>query len=165
MLRICTTLVALLMAGLGAPLLLAQDSPPVPTLTAPTLVPVAAADLPTDFLHAESAIAEITSSGIFRVGVLYNDPPYSEFTFQGELRGFDVDLLRKIAAEWDCELDLVQVTRLNALDVLNSGQAHALAAAILRYRERDLEVEFSQTYLQGAQALLVREDSPFQANL
>lgn len=163
MLRVIATCAAITLLGLLVSSLLAQADPPVPTLTAPTLVPVAAADEAADFLQAESAIAQIKSTGILRVGLLYNDPPYSEFTFQGELRGFDVDLLRKIAAEWECELELVQVTRLNALDKLNSGQVHALAAAILRYRDRDTEVEFTQTYLQGAQALLVRADAPFQA--
>ena len=163
MLRTCTAIAAFLMLGLVAPILQTQDEPAVPTLTAPTLVPATAADQPADFLHAESAIAEITASGILRVGLLYNDPPYSEFTYQGELRGFDVDLLRMIAAEWNSELELLQVTRLNALDKLNSGEVHALASAVLRYRDRDAEVEFTQTYFQGAQALLVREDSLYQA--
>ena len=163
MIRAFATVAAMMLLGLAAPGLLAQDAPAVPTLTPPTLVPPAAIDERVDFLPAESAIAEITASGIFRVGVLYNDPPYSELTFQGELRGFDVDLLRKIAAEWDCELELVQVTRLNALDRLNRGDVHALASAIVRYRDHDAEVEFSQTYLQGAQALLVREDAPAQS--
>lgn len=163
MLRTIATVAALTLLGLLAPSPLAQDDSPVPTLAVPTLVPLAAADEQADFLQAESAIADITASGILRVGVLYNDPPYSEFTFQGELRGFDVDLLRKIAAEWDSELNLAQVTRLSALDKLNSGEVHALASAIARYRDRDTEVDFSQTYMQGAQALLVREDSPVQA--
>ncbi len=163
MLRICTTVAALTLICLLASSLLAQDNPPVPTLAVPTLAPAAAVDEQADFLQAESAIPEITATGSLRVGVLYNDPPYSEFTFQGELRGFDIDLLRKIAAAWDSQLDLAQVTRQNALDKLNSGEVHALASAIVRYRDRDAELEFSQTYLQGAQALLVREDSPFQA--
>lgn len=153
---------ALITFGLLASNSLAQDDPPLPTLTVPTLVPVTAVDEAADFLLEQSAIAEITAGGILRVGLLYNDPPYSEFTFQGELHGFEVDLLRKIATEWDSELDLLQVTRLNALDKLNSGEAHALASAIVRYRDRDADVEFSQTYLQGAQALLVLEASPFQ---
>lgn len=161
--RAITVLAAFMIVGLLAPNLLAQAEPPIPTLAVPTLVPAAAADASSDFLRTESAIAEITASGILRVGILYNDPPYSEFTFQGELRGFDVDLLRKIAAEWDSELELLQVTRPNALDTLNSGQVHALASAFVRYRDFDAELEFSQTYLQGAQALLTRADSPFQA--
>ena len=162
MLRTIATFAALTLLGLLTSSLLAQDDPPVPTLTVPTLVPAAAVDEQADFLHAESAIAEIAATGILRVGLLYNDPPYSEFTFQGELRGFDIDLLRKVAAEWDSELEFAQVTRLNALEILNSGRVHALASAIVRYRDRDAELEFSQTYLQGAQALLLREDSPFQ---
>ena len=163
MLRAFTRFAALLLFALVALQPLAQDTPPVPTLAVPTLVPVTEVDERADFLHAESAIADITATGVLRVGVLYNDPPYSEYTFQGELRGFDVDLLRLIAAEWGSELDMVQVTRLNALEMLNSGQVQALASAIVRYRDNDTEVEFSQTYLQGAQSLLVRQDSPFQA--
>ena len=163
MLRTSVTVAVLLSLGMVVSSLLAQDDQPVPTLTAPTLVPVAAADEPEDFLQAASAISDITATGILRVGILYNEPPYSEFTFQGELRGFDVDLLRKVAAAWNSELELVQVTRLNALDKLNKGEVHALAAAIVRYRHHDAELEFSQTYLQGAQALLVHADSPFTA--
>ncbi len=143
---------------------LAQDDPPVPTLAVPTLVPAAASTAASgDFLPAQSAIAEIIAGGILRAGLLYNDPPYSDFTIQGELRGFEVDLLRKIAGEWECELDFVQVTRLNALDKLNRGEAHLLASAIPRYRDHDADLEFSQSYLQGAQALLVLEASAFQA--
>ena len=154
---------ALLSLGLVASSLLAQDDPPVPTLAVPTLVPSAPSEAAADFLRAESAIAEITASGIFRVGVLYNEPPYSEFTLQGRLRGFDIDLLRKVAAAWGSELELLQVTRLNALDKLNAGDVHALASAIVRYRDRDAELEFSHTYLQGAQALLVHAESPYTA--
>ena len=163
MLRTLAIFAALLILGPISPRPLAQDEPAIPTLAVPTLVPSAPATQLADFLHAESAIAEIAASGIFRVGVLYNDPPYSEFTFQGELRGFDVDLLRQIATQWDIDLEFVQVTRLNALHKLNSGEVYALASAIVRYRDRDAQLEFSQTYLQGSQSLLVREDSPFQA--
>ena len=80
--RAFTTVAALLLLALAAPMPLAQNAPAVPTLVAPTLVPAAATDERADFLHAESAIAEITASGILRVGVLYNDPPYSELTFR-----------------------------------------------------------------------------------
>lgn len=161
--RTIAPLAALLLLAFVASSLQAQDGPPVPTLAVPTLVPAASAAEPQDFLFAESAIADITDAGSFRVGVLYNDPPFSEFTFQGEVHGFEVDLLRKIAAEWDSELVLVHVTRLNAQDKLNNGEAHALASAIVRYRDRDAEVEFSQTYLHGAQAILVHADSPYTA--
>lgn len=149
-----------LLALAALPLLRAQDSPPVPTLIAPTLVPPLETAAPLDALPAVSAVAEIADSGVFRVGLLYNDPPYSELTLRGELSGFDVDLLRKIAAAWESEIEFVQVTRLNALDKLNAGAVHAVASAFVHYRDLDAELDFSQTYLRGAQALMVSADSP-----
>ncbi len=143
------------------PILGAQDSSPVPTLVVPTLVPPLTSAEPVDVLLSESAIADIIASGLFRVGVLYNDPPFSEFTLAGELRGFDVDLLRKIAAVWGSEIEFVQVTRLNALDRLNSDAVHAVASAFVHYRDLDATLEFSQTYLRGKQALMVSFESPY----
>ena len=163
MLRTFLALVASAIVLSLASTLFAQDSPPVPTITPPTLVPSESPGVSVDSLITESAIADIINSGTIRVGLLYNDPPYSELTLRGELRGFDVDLLRKIASAWASELELVQVTRLNAVDKLISGGLHAVASAIVHYRDRDMELEFSQTYLQGEQALMVRAESPIAA--
>lgn len=151
---------ALLMLSL-APTLHAQDNPPAPTLTVPTLVPPVNNAPPVDVLPAVSAVADIGASGVLRVGLLYNDPPYSELTLHGELSGFDADLLRKIAAAWSSEIEFVQVTRLNALDKLNTGEVHALASALVHYRDLDPLADFSQTYLRGRQALLVSSSSPY----
>ena len=106
-------------------------------------------------------MTDIIASGSFRVGVLYNDPPYSALNQQGVLEGFDIALLRLIAEVWDVELVLSQVTRQNALGKLNSRAVDAVASALVRYREVDELVEFSQTYLTGRQALMVRADSNY----
>lgn len=160
MTRRALCLLTILLALSSALGLLAQDSPPVPTLVVPTLVPAANAEVPTDALPAVSAVADIVAGGIFRVGLLYNDPPYSELNFRGELSGFDPDLLRKIASAWDSEIEFVQVTRLNALDKLNNGDVHAVASALIHYRDLDAAVGFSQTYLRGGQSLMVASNSP-----
>ena len=143
----------------------AQAPTAVPTLAVPTLVPRQSVDSSADALSSESALAEISAGGAFRVGILYNEPPYSELTLQGELRGFDVDLLRLIAETWDSEIEFLQVTRLNALDHLNSGRVHAVATALLRYRDLDEEADFTQTYLQGVQSMLVQSSSDFASPL
>ncbi len=139
----------------------AQDSSPVPTLVPPTLVPTPQAETAPEAQPALSAAADIAASGILRVGVLYNDPPYSELTLRGEISGFDADLLRLMAAAWGSEIEFVQVTRLNALDKLNSGQVHAVASAIVHYRDLATAVDFSQSYLRGKQALLAAANSPY----
>lgn len=138
-----------------------QDEPSIPTLAVPTLAPTQTSSGQSDAFDSRSAVADIVDSGSFRVGVLYNDPPYSALNQQGALQGFDIELLRLIADVWDVDLVLSQVTRQNALDRLNSRSVDAVAAAFVRYRVLDEVVEFSQTYLTGRQALMVRADSDF----
>ena len=151
----------LLIVSLLASASLAQDAP-VPTLQAPTLLPVVPTATP-DSQPSRSAVADIIATGVFRVGVLYNDPPYSQLTLQGELGGFDADLLRKLAAVWESEIEFVQVTRVNALERLNSGEVHAVASAFTHYRDLASQVDFSQTYLRGKQGLMVLAGSSISA--
>lgn len=139
-----------------------QDRQPIPTLAVPTLVPTPASPAAVDALLSTSALASIQQSGVFRVGILYNAPPYGELTAQGQLRGFDAELMRLIAASWDVELDFVQVTRQNALGLLNRGVVDAVVSAFVHYRHLDAELEFTQTYLTGRQAMMVPADSEFQ---
>lgn len=141
----------------------AQQPTPIPTLAVPTRVPPQADEDSPASQPAMTSVADIIESGAFRVGVLYNEPPYSEFTFQGDLRGFDIDLIRLIAELWGSDVEFIQVTRGNALDRLNRGEVHAIATAFVHYRDLDAQVEFSQTYLGGRQAMMVRADSPFQS--
>ena len=140
-----------------------QDNQPIPILAVPTLVPVPTSPPAVDALLSTSALAGIQQSGVFRVGILYNAPPYGELTLQGQLRGFDAELMRLIASGWEVELDFVQVTRQNALDLLNRGAVDAVVSAFVHYRHLDAELEFTQTYLTGRQAMMVLADSEFQA--
>lgn len=140
-----------------------QDHTPIPTLIAPTLVPREAATDPIEGPPQESAVIDIINSGVVRVGVLYNEPPYSQLSRQGDLRGFEIDLMRLIAESWETELKFIQVTRANALDLLRDGRVHAVASAFVHYRHLDDQVEFSQSYILGRQEMMVRADSPYQA--
>ncbi|MCY4017826.1 MAG: transporter substrate-binding domain-containing protein [Chloroflexi bacterium] len=147
-----------LAAALGG---MAQDQTAVPTLRVPTLVPTAMPQAPRDALLSSSSVAEIAEQGELRAGVLFNDPPYSELSLQGEVRGFDVEVLRLMAETWEVDLKLVQVTRQNAIEQLEAGDVHVVASALVHYRELGEEVEFTQTYLTGRQGLMVRADSAY----
>lgn len=138
---------------------LAQDRTPIPTLAVPTLVPTVEERDSTNGIATQSAVADIVRSGVIRVGVLYNEPPYSEFTAQGDLRGFDIELMRLIADLWDTDIEFVQVTRENALAKLNRAAVDIVASAFVHYRDHDDWLEFSQTYWIGRQAMMVRADS------
>lgn len=135
-----------------------QGSETVPTLVSPTLVPTAAL-ASVDSLLTESAVASIQQTGVLRVGILYNDPPYGELSLRGEIRGYDADLVRLIAETWDVEVEFVQVTRQNAVDMLNLGRVDVLLSALIHHRLYDTKVEFSQTYLLGKQSMMVLADN------
>ena len=137
----------------------AQDSRPAPTLVQPTLVATAASTALPPSLAARSAVSDIIERGRFRVGVLYNDPPYSVLSQTGHPRGFDIGLLNALAELWEVDLELVQVTRQNALQRLDDRSVDALASALVHYRGLEAQVEFSQTYYWGRQALMTRAES------
>lgn len=138
---------------------LGQD--PVPTLTPPTLVPTVESSL-IDALNTESTIARITANSVVRVGTLYNEPPFAELNFRGEVSGFDADLVRAMAEAWGVTAEFVQVTRQTGIDMLANGNVDLLVAAQPDLRELDARVEFSQPYYPSVQALLVRESDPAQ---
>ena len=163
MLRYLRLILALPMALAILSAARSQEQTPIPTLVAPTLAPQEAAANPIEGPPQESAVTDIINSGVFRVGALYNEPPYSQLTLQGDLRGFDIDLLRLIAESWEIELEFIQVTRENALDQLRHGRAHTVASAFVHYRHLDDQLEFSQSYLLGRQEMMVRADSPYQS--
>ncbi|MCA9915333.1 MAG: transporter substrate-binding domain-containing protein, partial [Anaerolineae bacterium] len=154
-----------LMLVFSAPLVFSQDEP-IPTLIPPTLVPTpqVAGD---DGLPSQSAVTRIQERGVLRVGILYNEPPYGELTIRGEVAGYDADVARALADAWGVEIEFVQVTRQNRIEMLRSGEVDLLLAAMIHERELDPFVEFSQTYRVGHQSVMVGADdeSPLLINL
>jgi ABC-type amino acid transport substrate-binding protein len=155
-------LLLLLLLVSFAPLTSAQEV--VPTLIPPTPVPMNTTDNQ-DRLLSESGVARLQRDGVVRVGTLYNEPPFGEFTLRGELAGYDADVARLLAETWGIKVEFVQVTRLNALEMLRVGQVDLLLAAQVHRRELDGQVEFSLTYRIGKQALLVKADSGYETVL
>lgn len=148
-------LIILLMAIVS--LSLAQEEP-VPTLVPPTPIPFEPAE-EANAVISESTVARLQRDGIVRVGVLYNEIPFGQYTIQGEVTGFDADLARLLAETWGIELELIQVTRQNRFDLLSNGTVDMLLAAVVHERTLDDHFEFSQTYRLGGQVLMVEADS------
>lgn len=148
--------VLIVSVGMGTTLTDAAAQP-VPTLVPPTLVPTLDAGA-SDALLAESALARVQSSGEVRVGLLYNMPPFGELNVRGEVSGYDADLARALADAWGVKFVPVQVTRQTAFSLLKTGGVDMLIAAQTHRRDLDFDVEFSHTYFQNNQSMLVRQD-------
>ncbi len=130
---------------------------PAPTLVPPTLVPTIDAGI-NDALLSESALARVTANGKVRVGLYYNEAPFSELNIRNEVVGYDADIARSMAEAWGLTFEPVQVTEQTALDMLKSGVVDMLVSSQVHRRSLDFEVEFSQTYYLSSQSMLVRQD-------
>lgn len=101
-------------------------------------------------------------AALLREGALTvcTDLPFAPFEIEapdGRHTGFDLDLLREVAA--DRELDLVVFDRpFDGLleDLEEGGRCDVAAAAITITAERDERVDFSEPYFDADQSLLVR---------
>lgn len=138
----------------------AQDV--APTIVPPTPIPVGSAGA-NDSLVETSALVRIQAEGRVRIGILYNEPPFGELNIRGEVVGYDASLGRSMAEAWGVEAEFIQVTRQTALEQLLSAQVDMLLAARVHRREFDEQLEFSQTYYIGSQAMLVRLDDGAQS--
>jgi polar amino acid transport system substrate-binding protein len=153
--------VILLLARIGFPIA-AQEG--APTLVPPTPIPVIETGQ-TEILQSESAVARIQQRGVVRVGVLFNAPPFGEMNVRGVVSGYDADVANSLASAWGAQTEFVQVTRNveDAFALLRAGAVDMLMAALIHRREYDDEVEFSQAYYIGRQAMMVRTDDAAQS--
>lgn len=109
---------------------------------------------PTGSPITESALAGIRARGEIRVGILYNYPPFGYLAPNGQVQGFDAEIIRNIAKKWGIQASFVQVTRQTRLPMLISGEVDMLAAMPHR-RELEQFVEFTtSTFASGYTALV-----------
>ncbi len=92
------------------------------------------------------------------VGTSAGFPPF-EIMEEGELVGFDVDLMEAIAEEQGFELKWQDIAFASLIPALDAGKIDAVAAAMTIKPERDKKVDFSDPYWSADQAVIVREDS------
>jgi ABC-type amino acid transport substrate-binding protein len=139
----------------------ADDLPPTLAATA-TPVPFVAPG--TTFIPetTQSALAAIRDRGVLRVGVLYNNPPFSLLTTGGQLEGFEPELVRAMGETWGVEVTFVQVTRQTGIPHLLNGNVDMLAATVPHRRESHELVDFSQAVFRSGYLMLVPDDSSIE---
>ncbi|MEF8852679.1 MAG: basic amino acid ABC transporter substrate-binding protein [Haloarculaceae archaeon] len=89
-------------------------------------------------------------------------PPF-EFTREGELVGFDVELAEAAIEEAGYEVgEWVDIEFDSLIPSLTDGDLDLIAAAMTINDERDQTIDFSDPYWASNQAVLVREGGDFQ---
>lgn len=93
------------------------------------------------------------------VGTAPGFPPF-EMRKDGELVGFDIDLLEAVIVKTDYSLREWKTFDFDGLiPALTNGNIEIIAAAMSKYPDRDKKIDFTNTYYQGRGAFLVRDDS------
>lgn len=118
---------------------------------------------------AASVRDNICKSGKFTVGVKYDSPPFGFVNENGDVQGFDVDLVRQIHADLkkvckkEIKLTLKQVTSKNRIEFVQNGTIDLSAAtATITYGRLDV-VDFSNPYFMDGQRLLVPANSSIRS--
>lgn len=107
----------------------------------------------------QGTLAKIKERGKLLAGVKLDTPPFGALNDKNEPAGFDIDIVRKIAARIGVPVELVKVTSATRIPLLVSGNVDLVAASMTHTRERDKAIDFSITYYTGGQSLMVPKAS------
>ncbi|MCX6046239.1 MAG: transporter substrate-binding domain-containing protein, partial [Chloroflexi bacterium] len=121
------------------------------------------ADSPTTLdKPVRSKVEQILTNRQLVAGVLYDLKPFGFLGADNQPEGFDVDIMREFAKRWLGDANavvFVPVTAADRIQKLAAGEVDIVAASMTHKRERDESIDFSQTYFQDGQSLLVRADA------
>ncbi len=105
------------------------------------------------FLFSSGVMAET-----YVVGTSAGFPPF-EYIEDGEIVGFDIDLMEAIAESQGFEIEWTDISFDSLIPGLNAGTIDIVAAGMTITDERAQVVDFTDPYFSANQALLVKEDS------
>lgn len=110
-------------------------------------------------------VDSVKARGKMLAGVKYDSPPFGYLDTNGELHGYDIDLLREISGRVLGNKQAVafeQVFSSTRVIALNSGSLDVVAATMTITPERAKIVDFSEPYFTAHQAVIVPEGSAIQ---
>lgn len=107
---------------------------------------------------SQEATNEDSEKLVVRVGTSPTYPPF-ESEENGELVGFDIDLIEKIAEVEDFEIEFATMQFDGLIPALKNGQVDILVGAITITEERLNSVDFSNAYYLSGLSVLTMPDS------
>ncbi|MEA3376215.1 MAG: basic amino acid ABC transporter substrate-binding protein [Chloroflexota bacterium] len=106
----------------------------------------------------EAEEGEPVDLGLITIGTNAEYPPFEYVDDEGNITGFDIDLMTAIAGEAGFEFEFVN-TRWDGIFVaLASGEFDAVISAATITEEREEMVDFSDPYFNAGQMIAVRAD-------
>ena len=90
-------------------------------------------------------------------------PPYESTTDDGGYEGIDVEIAQAIAEKLGCELVVDDMDFSSILTAVQGGKADVALAGLTVTDERKQNVDFTDTYAQGVQSIIVPEGSDIKS--
>lgn len=108
-----------------------------------------------------AAAAEKTESTGGKIVMVTNAefPPY-EYHENDTIVGIDADIARAVAEQMGMELEIQDMAFDSLIPAIQSGKADFAAAGMTVNEDRLKNVDFTDTYAQAAQVIIVTKDSP-----
>lgn len=109
----------------------------------------------------ENKLEEIQASGKLLLGTSADYPPYefyAEIDGKLEIVGFDIDIAKEIAKDIGVELEIVDMQFDGLLAALVADNIDIIVAGMAATEERKESVDFSTSYYEAEQTMLVRKE-------
>ena len=113
---------------------------------------------------ADTSAAEETEGAGGKIVMVTNAefPPY-EYHENNTIVGIDADIARAIADQMGMELEIQDMAFDSLIPAIQSGKADFAAAGMTVNEERLRNVDFTETYAEAAQVIIVKEGSAIAA--
>ena len=89
-------------------------------------------------------------------------PPYEMVADDGSFEGIDIEVAGAIAEKLGLELQVDDMGFDAALQAAQTGKSDMVMAGVTITEERQAVMDFSNSYANGVQVVIVKEDSPIQ---
>ena len=108
---------------------------------------------------SEAAALTTVNAGKLTMSTNAAFPPYEMTTDSGELEGIDIDVAAAVAEKLGLELQVDDMDFDAALLAAQNGKSDIVMAGVTVTDERQKVMDFSDTYAEGIQSIIVPEDS------
>lgn len=114
------------------------------------------------FILSLMFLMPVWAGKVIKVVTSANFPPY-EFHQNGQIVGVDIDIIREVLRRNGMEMVVEDMKFDSIIVAIQTGKGDIAASGLTVTEDRQREVDFSVTYVQAKQVIIVREDSDIAA--
>lgn len=111
---------------------------------------------------ATDALEKIESTGVLKVAVPQDFPPFGSVGTDMKPIGYDIDMAALIAEELKVKLELVPVTSTNRIPYLTTGKVDLVISSLGKNPERQKVIDFTEAYAPFFNGVFGPMDAPVE---